>query len=50
VLPALIYSWGVLHGAGLLKMRYEVGYLAAILAGAVCSYVISGIGLSALGR
>jgi O-antigen/teichoic acid export membrane protein len=48
--PALIYSWGALRRAGLLKMRYEIGYLAAILAGAVCSYVISRIGLSVLGR
>lgn len=43
--PALVYSWIALRKVGFLDMRYEIGYLGALLAGVVIAYAVSRMGL-----
>ena len=49
-LPALFYSWRALRQAGILDMRYEVGYLGALLMGCGIAYAGSRFGLFLLMR
>jgi lipopolysaccharide exporter len=48
--PVLIYTWFILRDAHMLDMREEVRYLAAVTAGVAAAYLVSRVGLYALGR